>query len=106
MNLNNSEFIEIELLNHTRILIPNKWDKIYDLREKERYIFKFNKCFPFLKIEKQRYVSFRFKTVYENFRDNDDKHYKANCLLKHFLALFEVKNVKSFEEGKIEGDLV
>ena len=99
-----SGFVEIELLNHTRILIPNRWDKIYDLREKERHIFKFDKCFPFLKIEKQRYVSFRYKT-YENTKSYTDKYYKVNCLLWHFLALFGVKNVKSFEQGCIEGDL-
>ena len=105
MNSNNPGFVEIELLNHTRILIPNRWVKIYDLREKERHIFKFDKCFPFLKIEKQRYVSFRFQTVYETSRDRADKSYKVNCSLRHFLALFEVKNVKSFEQGCIEGDL-
>ena len=105
MNSNDPEFVEIELLNHKRILIPNQWHKIYNLVEKERHIFRFTRKFPFVKIEKQRYVSFRFQTVYETLRDFADKHYKVNCLLRHFLALFGVKNVKSFEQGRIEGDL-
>lgn len=60
--------------------------------------------FPFLKNEKHHYVSFKFRTKYENINDFMDPRYNVNCTLTQFASLFDVK-IKSFEESIIEHDM-
>ena len=95
--------IEIELLNGKRMLLQNDWKKVYNICEKTKKIFKFLPKFPFIKIEKIKYVSFNFMTHYEAMQSISDPKYNVKCSLQQFASLFDV-TIVPFEYGLIAGD--
>ena len=98
------DVIEIELLNGTRILLPKDWSKIYKLEEKTAWHLGLSSAFPFLKLKKQCYVSFKFRTHYETLDDFFDPTYTVNCTLTQFASMFNI-NVLPFEKTLVENDL-
>ena len=96
--------VEIELLSGKRILLPNKWDKIYDLCEKTRWLLRRAEAFPFFKFEKQRYVKFKFRTRFETIDDFFDPKFRVKCTLSQFASMFGIK-VTPFERMLVENDL-
>lgn len=96
--------VEIELLSGNRILLPKRWEKIYNLCEKTRWIIRRSSVFPFFKFEKQRYVKFKFRTHYETINDFSDPTYRANCTLRQFAFIFGIE-ISSFEQMLVENDL-
>lgn len=95
--------IEIELTNGKRILVVNDWDRVYDLYEKSYSSISFTKRFPFVKIDKCLYTSFKMQE-YKGMVSYDDERYKVNCSLVQLASMFGVK-LKSFDRAKVEGDL-
>lgn len=102
MNQNNS--IEIELINGNRVLLEQKWNKVYNLCEKTRWLLKRTPVFPFFKFEKQRYVKFKFMTAYETITSCTDPTYRVKCTLLQFASMFGIK-ISPFEKTLVENDL-
>ena len=98
------KMIELELCNGNRILLPDDWSRIYNLRECTRKSYTFSRRFPFIKIIKKPYVSFRFMTTYLTLKDSDDLRLNVNCSLLQFASLFGV-NVIQFEKALVDHDL-
>ena len=96
--------VELELLNGTRILLPNEWFKIYNLKEKIRVKLKFISKFPFISFEKERYVQFNFRKCYESLDSILDPRFKVKCNLSQLAFLFGV-NFTQFEQSLVEHDL-
>lgn len=98
------KYIEIELIAGTRVVLPKRWDKVYDAYEITKTFFKFTNNFPFIIQEKVRCTHFAFKTQYEYAESSDDTRYLANCSIVQLAALFGVK-VEPFEKSLVENDL-
>lgn len=98
------DVIEIELLNGTRILLQKSWSKIYNLKEKTVWHLGLSSSFPFLRLKKQRCVSFKFRTKFETIDDFFDPTYTVNCTLTQFASMFNV-NILPFEKALVESDL-
>lgn len=96
--------IEIEALSGKRFLIENDWSRIYKLEEKLRLLIKWTSRFPFIKFERQRYCSFRFRTEYTYLDSFFDKRYKVNCNLSQLASLFDVE-FKEFDKTMVNHDV-
>ena len=97
-------YIEIELINNRRIVLPKRWDKVYDAYEMTKISLKLTKKFPFIVQEKVRCTHFAFKTQYEYAESSDDTRYLANCSIVQLAALFGIK-VEPLEKSLVENDL-
>lgn len=42
------KYIEIELIRGTRVVLPKRWDKVYDAYEMTKTFFKLTNKFPFI----------------------------------------------------------
>ena len=100
----NMDYIELELTNGNRIVLENNIDKVYNIHEKYSRHISFTSSFPFFKITKTKYTSFRFRTYYETINSMGDKRYKVNCTLVALVKMFGGA-VKEFEQSCIEGEL-
>ena len=98
------DLVEIEDLNGNRFLIDNHWSKIYDLVEKTRFVVRWCSRFPFVHFEKQRYCSFKFRTIYTTLNSFFDKRYKINCNLSQLAALFGIE-FKEFDRTIVMHDV-
>lgn len=98
------EYIEIELTNGNRVLLQKDWEKVYSLEEKNCRCIEFTIKFPFLRISKKRYVSFKFRTTYETMNSLCDSRYCVNCTLIELAKMFDV-DVKPFELNVVENDM-
>ena len=99
-----SENIEIELTNGDRVLVENNWKKVYDVKESEKSCITFSHKFPFFKVVKHRYVSFKIQTEYETLKSFLDPRYHVHCSLVQLAKMFDV-DVKPFELNVVENDL-
>jgi len=55
-------YVEIELIDGTKKILLQDWDRIYRILEKEAFKLKFSFKFPFIVKETYRYTSFYFMT--------------------------------------------
>lgn len=99
-----NEYIELELMNGNRVILQKDWGKVYSLKEKNCHCIKFTATFPFLRISRKRYVSFKFRTTYETLNSCDDPRYNVNCTLIELAKLFG-EYVKQFELNVVENDV-
>ena len=98
------ELIEIELTNSNRVVLQKDWEKVYDLTEQNSHCIEFTSKFPFLRISRKRYVSFKFRTTYETMNSLCDSRYNVNHTLIELAKMFGV-DVKPFELNVVEHDL-
>lgn len=96
--------IEVELLNGEHILIENDWSKLYNIKEKTRHFIKMVSRFPFLTLEKEKYVKFKFRKQYTYLDSPFDPSFKVRCSLSQLAALFGV-DFRKFEETLLYHDL-
>ena len=96
--------VEIELLSGKRIILPKRWEKVYNACEKTGWLIRMSSAFPFFKFEKCRYVKFKFRTHYETLNDRLDPTYRVNCTLFQFASMFGVE-IEPFERMLVENDL-
>lgn len=94
-------YVELELLDKSRIMLRSPWSKIYDLVEKKRVIVHFCKKFPFISLETRPFVAFKVRTRYEYLDSVLDPTFKVNCNLREFMKLFDQEFVK-FEETIVD----
>ena len=94
--MDTKNLVEIELLSRKRILLPKRWEKVYNACEKTRWLIRRSSTFPFFKFENKRYVKFKFRTHYETVNDFSDPTYRVNCTLSQFASMFGVE-ISPFE---------
>ena len=102
--MDTKSMVEIELLSGKRIILPKRWEKVYNACEKTRWLIRMSSTFPFFKFEKRRYVKFNFRTQYETLNDRLDPTYRVNCTLCQFASIFSVE-IEPFERMLVENDL-
>lgn len=78
--------------------------KVYSLEEKNCRCIEFTTKFPFLRISRKRYVSFKFRTIYETMNSLCDSRYHVNCTLIELAKMFDI-DVKPFELNVVENDM-
>lgn len=99
----NGNFIEVELVDGSHIIIPSDGSRVYGIYEDFYYVWSFQKRFPFLKRSKKACTKFWYRNKYETMNDSSDPKLAANCTLMQFFTMFG-KQVKPFEVAIVEGD--
>ena len=84
-------YVEIELIDGTKKILLQDWDRIYRILEKEAFELKFSSKFPFIVKETYRYTSFYFMT-YTSGPNVYDKKFKAKCTILQLAKLFNAND--------------
>lgn len=96
--------IELELVDGTRVLVTNDWDKLYHIKEHIIYKWKLCSKFPFIARHKMRFTTFTYQDQYSTIRSGFDSMYTVKMSLQE-LALAFGQKITTFEECKVNADL-
>lgn len=92
--------LELELMNGTKVIGTFDLKRVYSLVGRTRKRLRLSRKFPFFRVEREEYVTFRYQDTYETMRDMSDSRYSVRLPLADFVAAFGVDFVP-YEELRL-----